>query len=120
MEFMECIMLTAHLLSIRGKCQNHFPDLATVAAKQSISLLRYADYVPMDQVYFDAGHFAKNSGMMNMAFVCFNRYLDIADAIEDGVGMLSDNADFAGTDVPFRVKLPKKNLPVSLLSKMVL
>ena len=52
--------------------------------------------------------------MLNVAFVCFNRYLDIADAIEDGVNMLPDNAEFEGTEVPFRVKLPKKNLPVGI------
>lgn len=48
-----------------------------------------------------------------MAFVCWNRFIDLADAIEDGgsVGML-ENSDFANTDVPFDVRLPRENISV--------
>jgi intraflagellar transport protein 172 len=47
-----------------------------------------------------------------MAFVCWNRFLDICDAIEEGNNSLMENADFAQTDVPFDVELPRDNLPV--------
>lgn len=45
-----------------------------------------------------------------MAFVMLNRYLDLADALEDpeaNMGQL-ENADFADTDVPFDVVLPEQ------------
>ena len=51
-----------------------------------------------------------------MAFVCWNRFLDICDAIEEGNVSMMENADFANTDVPFDVDLPQDNLPVNLFS----
>lgn len=53
--------------------------------------------------------------MNNMAFVCWNRFLDMSDAIEEGSNRLLENADFADTDVPFDVELPRENLPVCFL-----
>ena len=50
-----------------------------------------------------------------MAFVCWNRFLDMSDAIEEGNTRLQENADFADTDVPFDVELPRENLPVCFL-----
>lgn len=48
-----------------------------------------------------------------MAFVCWNRFLDLADAIEDGGSLeMMENSDFANTDVPFDVKLPRENISV--------
>ena len=47
-----------------------------------------------------------------MAFVCWNRFLDLADAIEGGSLGMIENSDFAGTDVPFDIKLPNENMPV--------
>jgi hypothetical protein len=43
-----------------------------------------------------------------MAFVMLNRFLDLADALEDPDAHMSqlENADFADTDVPFDVPLP--------------
>jgi intraflagellar transport protein 172 len=48
-----------------------------------------------------------------MAFVCWNRFLDLADAIEDGDSLaMIENSDFANTDVPFDVKLPRETISV--------
>jgi intraflagellar transport protein 172 len=50
-----------------------------------------------------------------MAFVIWNRYLDLSDAIEDGNPMSSvDNSDFLSSDIPIDAPLPKDNLPVHL------
>lgn len=38
-----------------------------------------------------------------MAFVFLNRYLDLAEAIEEGSLYGLDNTDFADTDVPYEV-----------------
>ena len=42
-----------------------------------------------------------------MGFMFLNRYLDLADAIDDN-GELMDNGEFANTDIPTDVHLPKK------------
>jgi intraflagellar transport protein 172 len=55
----------------------------------------------------------KAAGISNMAFVCWNRFLDITDAIDEGESSLLENADFADTDVPFDVELPSENMPVN-------
>ena len=37
-----------------------------------------------------------------------NRYIDLADAIEEENGDMLDNADFVNTDIPFEIHLPQK------------
>jgi len=47
-----------------------------------------------------------------MAFIFFNRYLDLFDAIDDPEGAgVSENTDFADTDIPspYDIPLPEKN-----------
>jgi len=51
--------------------------------------------------------------MNSMAFVAWNRFLDITEAIDEGNTYLNENTDFQNTDVPFDVKLPTENMPVS-------
>lgn len=43
-----------------------------------------------------------------MAFVFFNRFLDLSDAIEEGSPDMLDNSDFIDTDIPLEVSLPEK------------
>lgn len=47
-----------------------------------------------------------------MAFVCYNRLLDLSEAIEEGNLSMMENTDFLNTDVPFDVPLPKKAISV--------
>ena len=50
-----------------------------------------------------------------MAFVFFNRFLDLSEAIEEGSLDMLDNSDFTDTDIPFEVPLPEApHLPVSV------
>jgi intraflagellar transport protein 172 len=102
-------------MTLRNYCSKK-RDLAYFAAKQSISLLRYTREISPDKAFYDAGHYAKQAGMSNMAFVCWNRYLDISDAIEEGDASMLENSDFANTDIPYDIDLPAENLPVSTLS----
>ena len=37
----------------------------------------------MDRAFYEAGRDCKNANLVNMAFFFLNRFLDIADAIED-------------------------------------
>lgn len=52
----------------------------------------------------------KAAGRSNMAFVMLNRYLDLADALEDPDADMAqlENADFANTDVPYDSHLPEQ------------
>lgn len=48
-----------------------------------------------------------------MAFMFYNRYLDLYDAIEDPEGAgITDNSDFSETDIPspYDIPLPEKNI----------
>ena len=47
-----------------------------------------------------------------MAFVFFNWYLDLAEAIEDPNSANIDNAEFDATDIPspYDIPLPETNL----------
>lgn len=47
-----------------------------------------------------------------MAFVFLNHFMDIYDAIEDGVGNTADldNTDFINTDIPLEVELPQHHM----------
>ena len=87
--------------------------LNSIYAKICISLLRYTNEVRVDKAFFDAGSACKQEGWLNMAFIFLNRYLDLADAIQDpegGVAALGDSADFEGTDIPvYDIPLPDSN-----------
>ncbi|KAI8804484.1 hypothetical protein BJ742DRAFT_824622 [Cladochytrium replicatum] len=98
------LLMICHLITLRNHCQKK-QDLIYFAAKQSISLLRYTNEIPPDRTFYQAGQYAKAAGFNNMAFVCWNRFLDITDAIEEGESALLENADFANTDVPYDVEL---------------
>merc|ERR1719191_2583001 len=92
-------LLTAHLQSVRlrFKESKKAPDLV---AKISVALCRYCNEFPVDRAFFEAGLDCKNANMVNMSFFFLNRFLDIADAIEDPDNAQIDNTDFMDTDIP--------------------
>lgn len=81
--------------------------------KICVALLRYTNEVRVDKAFYDAGIACQEEGWLNMAFIFLNRYLDIADAIQDpdtGAAALGDNTDFEGTDIPvYNIPLPDSN-----------
>lgn len=44
----------------------------------------------------------------NMAFIFLNRFLDLADGIDEGTLDALDHTDFQDTDIPFEVPVPSK------------
>ena len=49
--------------------------------------------------------------MLSMAFVCWNRFLDLSEAIEEqDSSILMENVDFQNTDVPFEIILTNHNV----------
>lgn len=90
-------------------------QLDLLAAKISISLLRHTDLIPADKAFYEAGIMCQKVKLENMAFVFLNRYIDLADAIEDKNNEIMDNPYLADTDIPFEINLPEtKYLSVSL------
>ncbi|KAJ3338041.1 hypothetical protein HDU93_010039 [Gonapodya sp. JEL0774] len=75
-------MNVAHLIALRDYCQKK-PELQSVAVKQSLAILRYSSEIPIDVALHDAASTAKAAGKLNVAFVCWNRFIDIADAMEE-------------------------------------
>ncbi|KAI9096123.1 hypothetical protein DFS34DRAFT_154359 [Phlyctochytrium arcticum] len=106
----ELLLYISHMAVLKHYCTKK-RDLIYFAAKNAISMLRYIKNIPVDRAFFEAGESAKAAGMTNMAFVCWNRFLDISEAIEEGDSSLLENADFENTDVPFDMELPAENMP---------
>ena len=83
--------------------------LNEITCKLSMSLLRHTeDLVPADKAFYEAGMACIQVGWESMAFVFLNRYLDLSEAIDEGNLDALDNTDFAGTDIPFEVRLPQE------------
>ena len=58
-------------------------------------MIRYSDLIRIDQLYFDAGEYARKMNWSNYAFVLLNRFLDIFEVIEDpdNNNNLQDNSE---------------------------
>lgn len=99
---------SSHYLYMSSRCQA--AGLMELAAKQATALLRYIGIIPADKAFFLAGTCWKEAGMVNMAFVFSNRFLDLCDAMDDPDGGAAEmeNSDFVTTDIPFDFHLPQK------------
>lgn len=60
----ERLLRTFHYMIVSEVCQD-VNGLEVVAAKASVSLLRYADLIPADKAFYDAGMKAKVSRQFN-------------------------------------------------------
>ncbi|XP_078486595.1 intraflagellar transport protein 172 homolog [Ciona intestinalis] len=105
-EFMT-LMFISHYYAVRCACGEQ-SGMGEIIYKISTSLLRYTSHVPADKAFYEAGLYCKANDQLNMAFVFWNRYLDLSEAIEEGSLDLIDNSDFQETDIPFEVPLPDK------------
>jgi intraflagellar transport protein 172 len=104
-------LMVVHLLLLKGECGRK--NLPRVASALATSLLRYTKDIRADQAFLDAGNATRKSGANDMAYIFFNRYIDLYDAIEDPENNgISDNQDFEDTDIPspYEIALPEKNL----------
>ena len=83
-------------------------ELTSCHCKLSVSALRYTTVLPVDKAFFDAAVACRDAATLNMAFVLFNRFLDLTDRMADVDGGDIDNADFLATDIPspFDTPLP--------------
>ncbi|RWS06825.1 Wimple/ift172-like protein [Dinothrombium tinctorium] len=107
-------MLLRRVLSSLGG-QNGANELLI---KLSAGMLRYTDVIRVDKAFYEAGKIAKDNNRFDLAFVFWNHFLDIADAIEEGDTNV-DHSDFEGTDVPSEVPLPNELFCVENDPKLV-
>ena len=105
MEIFEKMLIISHYYAVRAAVlgQN---NLNNIAAKISVSLLRYSDLIPCDKAFYEAGVDCKAVGWDNMAFMFLNRYLDLSEGIEENNLDALDNTDFVDTDIPLEVPVP--------------
>ena len=74
-------LLISHYFATRAAFQG-VPQLEELVAKLSTSLLRHTDIVPADKAFYESGKHCKAVGQENMAFVFFNRFLDLSEVIK--------------------------------------
>uniref|UniRef100_A0A1X7UFZ4 Uncharacterized protein n=1 Tax=Amphimedon queenslandica TaxID=400682 RepID=A0A1X7UFZ4_AMPQE len=122
----EQYLWVSHYLATRSAC-SRVPQLYGIVAKISVSLLRHTDVIPADRAFYQAGMYCKAVGLESMAFIFYNRFLDLSEvsiaksiamlilllifqcqAIEEGSLDMIDNSDFVDTDIPFEVPLPEQ------------
>uniref|UniRef100_A0A3B4Z6I6 Intraflagellar transport protein 172 homolog n=1 Tax=Stegastes partitus TaxID=144197 RepID=A0A3B4Z6I6_9TELE len=103
-EDFEQMLLIAHNYATRSAAKG-VEQLISVAAKLSVSLLRYTELIPADKAFYEAGLAV---GWENMAFIFLNHFLDLCDAIDEGNLDTLDHTDFLETDIPFEVPVPTK------------
>eukprot|EP01138_Halocafeteria_seosinensis_P002138 gb/GECG01002188.1/.p1 GENE.gb/GECG01002188.1/~~gb/GECG01002188.1/.p1 ORF type:complete len:1780 (+),score=281.74 gb/GECG01002188.1/:1-5340(+) len=98
MKEFEKLLLIVHYAAVRVHARNH--KLDELVATLSLTLLRFTTVIPPDRAFYEAGVDCKAVDWLNIAFVMFNRYLDLAEAMEDESVSQVDNSDFAGTEIP--------------------
>lgn len=110
-------VIIVHLLHMRHVCEEN--ELDELVLKISVSLLRYTDLIPPDRAFYQAGKICKKLKRMDMGLVFYNRFLDISDAMDEipepedsntlARAMVElENTDFANTDIPYLVPLPRQ------------
>lgn len=103
--------MITHLILLKNETQRK--SLNKVSAALCTSLLRYSKDIRADKAFLDAGNANKMINANDYAYIFFNRYIDLYDAIEDPENNgISDNQDFEETDIPspYEISLPEKNL----------
>ncbi|KAM9354646.1 intraflagellar transport protein 172 homolog isoform 1-T1 [Pholidichthys leucotaenia] len=106
-EDFEQMLLIAHYYAARSAAKG-VEQLVSIAAKLSVSLLRHTELIPADKAFYEAGLACRAVGWENMAFIFFNHFLDLCDAIDEGSLDSVDHTDFLDTDIPFEVPVPTK------------
>ncbi|XP_054157078.1 intraflagellar transport protein 172 homolog [Oppia nitens] len=114
LEIIEKYMFVSHLFVLKTILggltgQTNAPELAM---KITVALLRYTDIVRVDKAFYEAGLVAKHSNRLEMAFVYWNHFLDLVEAIDEGE-LDVDHSDFVGTDIPHEVPLPAQPFAAS-------
>jgi intraflagellar transport protein 172 len=99
-------LMTAHYLTIFFQMREL--GIKDLAAKCSITLLKYPQVLPQDKAFYQAGLACKEQGNNNLAFLLLNRYVDISEAIDSQDASALDSTDYHETDaIPLNGPLPR-------------
>lgn len=103
-------LLISHFMVLKealSKVKDSHPLSIELLMKISISLLRYTDVVRVDKSFYEAGLICKAANKCDMAFIFWNHFLDLVEAIEDGKTDV-DHSSLESTDIPSAVPLPDR------------
>eukprot|EP01035_Chromulina_nebulosa_P019403 gene19403-25277_t len=85
-------------------------NLLDIAAKCSITLLKYPFVIPQDKAFYLAGAAVRAVGNTNLAFMLLNRYVDITEAMDTNDTSFLDNSEYNIIDgVPLNGPLPQSH-----------
>ena len=105
-------LLIAHLVNLKFLYESR-PGAQNLHQKITVSLLRYCEFIRLDKVFYEAGMSCQKSNDLGLASVLLNRFLDIADIIDDpDNNNLPEDDEFRITDIPspYDVNMPMKNM----------
>ena len=105
-------LLIAHLVHLKFLYESR-PGAQNLHQKITVSLLRYCEFIRLDKVFYEAGMSCQKSNDLGLASVLLNRFLDIADIIDDpDNNNLPEDDEFRITDIPspYDVNMPMKNM----------
>jgi intraflagellar transport protein 172 len=123
----EELLMAVHYQHMLYVCLQHRLD--EMAAKCSITLLKYTDIIAADKAFYQAGIAARDVENINLAFMLLNRchmstclflivtqltficgccrYVDITEAIDTHDSSLMESGDFADADaIPLTASIP--------------
>uniref|UniRef100_A0A8D8X160 Intraflagellar transport protein 172 homolog n=1 Tax=Cacopsylla melanoneura TaxID=428564 RepID=A0A8D8X160_9HEMI len=106
-EEIDKLMFIAHLMIMKCLLAD-IPSAIDLVTAISIALLRYTDVIVSDKAYYDAGYYCQQTKRDSEAFVFWNHYLDICDAIEDNNTDNLEHTDLIHTDFPQDITLPTR------------
>uniref|UniRef100_A0A7S3K758 IF140/IFT172/WDR19 TPR domain-containing protein n=1 Tax=Aureoumbra lagunensis TaxID=44058 RepID=A0A7S3K758_9STRA len=97
------LVMATHYTSLYLNClQNGLKDLSL---KIAVSILRFSDIIPADKAFYKVGILARDLNETSLAFISLNRYIDIAEAIDDQIDTI-DDADLQHTSLPLPTVIP--------------
>eukprot|EP01041_Mallomonas_annulata_P001132 gene1132-2194_t len=120
---LEMLLMSTHYQHMFYTCRSQ--GLKDTAVKCAVTMMKYPDIFPQDKAFYQAGlaareclpaketatsTSAKDSGAVkdreykNLAFMLWNRYIDLSEAIETNDSSFMDNTEYNDTDaVPLDV-----------------
>ena len=109
-DLLEAARLTRVSLTATKPKHAEASGMKSVAAKAATSALRLASRLPADAAFFRAGALCRAAGDTNSAFVFLNRFLDIADAVDDAAEASFDSVSPSPRKSPRASKSASKSL----------
>lgn len=101
----EELLMATHYQHMLYTCKAN--GLNDLAAKCSITLLKYPYIVPQDKAFYQAGNLCRSVKNNNLAFMLLNRYVDLAEAIDTSDTSFLDNSEYNDADaIPLNGPLP--------------